>query len=368
MFSTFLLWVCIVVCFGYGRALNNKTIARSLRHKEQKKLHLSSVELAPDLQHHSRRGLQSKSVSIEKIDDAITKAKSLLSLIHGRYEYDTPRGKLFLTMQSNMKEKDFALLKLIFLKKLFSENPKYKMVFGGSSVTAGHDSLFKHSHPKILEARMRPIFEALGITFEVDNIAQGANDCSPSNMCYDAMAGEGGDFYLWEQSFNCGRDVRFMEMVVRLAARNEASVYIMSSGGVDTKKCAPSKEEKTLRSDENWVPLQPTQLSDAQVLQFKDDLIEVNKLGQSMGNTAQNLMKRYPEGPSSSGMNVWFAYPASLCKDVKPVPKACDIPTLMEDCPELKFLSKETSVYAQGHGASHHPSRYFHLIHSYFFW
>jgi hypothetical protein len=231
------------------------------------------------------------------------------------------------------------------------------MVFGGSSVTAGHDNLFLHSYPKILETRMRPIFEALGVTFEVDNIAQGANDCTPFNMCYDAMAGEGGDFYLWEQSFNCGRDYRSVEMVVRLAARNEAAVYIMSSGGVDTKTCAASKEEKPLRSDGNWEPSQPIPLSDAQVLQFKDDVIAVNKLGQSMGGTAVTLTKRYSEGPASSGMNVWFAYPSALCSDVKPTPKACDIPTLMEGCLDLKFLSKEAGVYALGHGANHHPSR-----------
>ena len=354
---SFLLWICFVslrLVPGYASRL-------SLRHQD-KKLHSprtppSSIPHVP----HSRQ-LEAKTLSIEQIDDAIVKAKSLLSLIHGRYEYDTPRGKLFVTMQSNMKEKDFDLLQLIFLKKLTAQNPKYKMVFGGSSVTAGHDSLFQHSHPKIVEARMRPIFKALGVAFEVDNIAQGANDCAPSNMCYDAMAGEGGDFYMWEQSFNCGRDNRFLEMVVRLAARNEASVYIMSSGGVDTKKCAKSKEPKPLYSDGNWEPTKPIQLSDSQVVQFKRDLIAVNNMGQSMGNNAVNLMKkRYTEGPSSSGINVWFAYPATLCRDVTPLPKTCDIPTLMEGCPDLKFLSQETSVFAQGHGASHHPSRYYNI-------
>lgn len=313
------------------------------------------------------RLLESRILTIEQLDDAIEKAKSVLSLIHSRYEYDTPRGKLFVTMQSNMKEKDFDLIKLIFQKKLTSNNPKYKMVYGGSSVTAGHDNLFRHSHPLVLESRMRPIFEALGVDFEVNNIAQGANDCHPANLCYDAMAGEGGDFYFWEQSFNCGREYGYVEMIVREAARNEASVYIMSSGGVDTKKCAPSTEEKPLRSDADWKPSSPVQFTEESITQLKTDLIDVNKLGQSMGTSAVGLMKRYQKSPAASGMNVWFAYPKSLCSDVVPELKACDIPNLMEGCVGLKFLSREASVYANGGGAGHHPSRYDYKITLIFF-
>jgi hypothetical protein len=339
VYTPFFLIICVSLSLFQGEAFHNVS---------------STTTTAP--RHRSHRQLENKALSIEQIDDAITKAKSFLSLVYSRYEYDTPRGKLFLTMQSNMKEKDFELLKLIYQKKLTAENPMYKMVFGGSSVTAGHDSLFQQSHPKILENRMRPIFEALGVVFEVDNIAQGANDCLPSNMCYDAMAGEGGDFYMWEQSFNCGRDFRNVELIVRMAARNEASVYIMSSGGVDTKKCPPSKESKPTRTDEMWKPAEPITISDAQVLQFKEDLIAVNKLGQSMGKSALPLAKHYSEGPASSGMNVWFAYPSSLCSDVKPAPKTCDVPTIIDEC-SLKFLTKEASEYGTGGGASHHPSR-----------
>eukprot|EP00603_Paraphysomonas_imperforata_P007121 CAMPEP_0114431818 /NCGR_PEP_ID=MMETSP0103-20121206/10815_1 /TAXON_ID=37642 ORGANISM="Paraphysomonas imperforata, Strain PA2" /NCGR_SAMPLE_ID=MMETSP0103 /ASSEMBLY_ACC=CAM_ASM_000201 /LENGTH=365 /DNA_ID=CAMNT_0001601433 /DNA_START=336 /DNA_END=1430 /DNA_ORIENTATION=- len=271
-------------------------------------------------------------------------------------------------MQSNMNEKDFDLLKLIFQKKLTTAvNAKYKMVFGGSSVTAGHDNFFRQSHPLVLESRMRPIFEALGIEFEVNNIAQGANDCHPSNLCYDAMAGEGGDFYLWEQSFNCGREYGYVEMIVRQAARNEASVYIMSSGGVDTKKCAPSKEEKPLRSDNEWKPSGPIHLSHNNVTKFMKDLIDVNRLGQSIGGNAASLMKQYSVVPPVSGINVWFSYPKSLCRGVgvdvgADGLKSCDVPSLMENCVDLKFLSKEASVYALGGGASHHPARAMHMM------
>lgn len=43
------------------------------------------------------------------------------------------------------------------------------------------------------------------ITLEVRNIAQAANPCLPSDLCYLAMGGEEeADLYSWEQSMNCG--------------------------------------------------------------------------------------------------------------------------------------------------------------------
>lgn len=309
----------------------------------------------------SRNSLEAR-IALAQLDHAIEKANDLLSLIYNRYEYNTPRGRLFVTMQSNMKEKDFELIKLIFLKKLTANKPKYKMVFGGSSVTAGHDNFFKDSHPKVLETRMRPIFEALGVEFEVRNIAQGANDCAPSNMCYEAMAGEGGDFFLWEQSFNCGRDLRYVEMIVRLAARHHASVYIMSSGGIDTRKCPPSREEKPLRSDSNYLPSKNITFTEENIKGFKDDMIFMNSKGQSMGDRAYGLMKSYPHAPPSSGMNVFFNYPNSVCQDVNPTLKNCGIDNIMKDCSSLKFLSKEASVYSLGGGVAHHPSRAMHMM------
>jgi len=76
---------------------------------------------------------------------------------------------------------------------------------GGSSVTAGHDNYFNQSYPLVFERRMRPIFDgntntnintntntniislALGVKFIVHNIAMGANNCRPYNMCHDAQ-------------------------------------------------------------------------------------------------------------------------------------------------------------------------------------
>ena len=74
------------------------------------------------------------------------------------------------------------------------------MIFGGSSVTAGHDNYFNQSYPMIFKKRMAPIFEALGIDLIVHNIAQGANSCTPYSLCYESMGGWDPDFVNWEVS------------------------------------------------------------------------------------------------------------------------------------------------------------------------
>jgi hypothetical protein len=71
------------------------------------------------------------------------------------------------------------------------------MVFGGSSVTAGHDNLMNQSYPLIYQKRMKPTFQSLGIDLIVHNIAQGDNECIPSDLCYETMGGYQSDFYSW---------------------------------------------------------------------------------------------------------------------------------------------------------------------------
>mmetsp|Transcript_7042 Transcript_7042/g.11767 ORF Transcript_7042/g.11767 Transcript_7042/m.11767 type:complete len:123 (-) Transcript_7042:1144-1512(-) len=82
------------------------------------------------------------------------------------------------------------------------------MIFGGSSVTAGHDNLPGQAYPHVIEKKMAPIFDTLGIIFKVYNIAQGANACTPSDMCYSSMGGYSADVVGWEQTFNCGTTQR----------------------------------------------------------------------------------------------------------------------------------------------------------------
>lgn len=79
------------------------------------------------------------------------------------------------------------------------------MLFGGSSVTAGHDNYFEQSYPLVFQRRVASVFEALAVELVVRNIAQGSNNCLPYNLCLNSMGGDDVDWIGWEQSYNCGR-------------------------------------------------------------------------------------------------------------------------------------------------------------------
>lgn len=91
----------------------------------------------------------------------------------------------------------FELMKYQFAKKIVSDQATYLATFGGSSVTAGHDNLYNESYPEVFGRRVGPAMEAVGIKFDVHNIAQGANACFPSNGCYESMGGFNPDFINW---------------------------------------------------------------------------------------------------------------------------------------------------------------------------
>jgi hypothetical protein len=119
-------------------------------------------------------------------------------------------------------------------------NVQFLMIFGGSSVTAGHDNYFHQSYPMVFHRRMKPIFDALGIELFARNIAQGANQCRPADFCYEAMGGMNPDWIGWEQSYNCkGGDM--LELIARTAAANQALAFYTASGAFVPDNCADSK-------------------------------------------------------------------------------------------------------------------------------
>jgi hypothetical protein len=123
----------------------------------------------------------------------------LLSLIRNRYELNGPNGGQFLLTTNNINSVSWDMLKYKFATKLLSSNESYLMIFGGSSVTAGHDSYYNQSYPYIVKNRIGPILKSLGVELEVRNIAQGANNCAPYILCYETMGGANPDFVGWEQ-------------------------------------------------------------------------------------------------------------------------------------------------------------------------
>lgn len=116
----------------------------------------------------------SKDKKKEKIElkEAIVLAQGVLNLIRHRYELDGAGANLFRTA-NNIGPFTWDVIKYKFAKKIVGENPTFVMVFGGSSVTAGHDNYYNQSYPFVVERRLGFILEALGVDLTVHNIAQG---------------------------------------------------------------------------------------------------------------------------------------------------------------------------------------------------
>jgi hypothetical protein len=165
----------------------------------------------------------------------------LANLIYQRFEFNNSLRFQFFLESSNMASFAWDILKYKFAKKILEKNSTFLMIFGGSSVTAGHDNYYNQSYPLVFERRMSKIFKSLGIDLKVHNIAQGASNCRPSNFCYEAMGGFNADFFGWEQSYNCGRDRAIFELIARIAYLNKAVVYYSASGAFSPTGCAPSK-------------------------------------------------------------------------------------------------------------------------------
>jgi hypothetical protein len=134
---------------------------------------------------------------------------SVINLIYQRFElHNKYRAQLFL-VGANMNFNAWDILKSKFAKKIIDnlinkegKNETFLMIFGGSSVTAGHDNYYNQSYPFVFERRMKSAFQKSGVELIVRNIAQGANDCYPSNYCYESMGGSQFDWVGWEQSYN----------------------------------------------------------------------------------------------------------------------------------------------------------------------
>lgn len=175
-----------------------------------------------------------------------TKAKGLINeianLIHHRFEFNRSDTYQFFLEASNLPPYSWDIQKFKIAKKIAQgDNSPYTMIFGGTSVTAGHDNYYSQSYPFVFERRIAPILEAVGVKLVVRNIAQGANNCRPFDYCYESMGGENADFIAWEQSFNCGRDRAIFEYMARVAYWSNAVIFYMASGGWMPSGCPPSE-------------------------------------------------------------------------------------------------------------------------------
>lgn len=111
-----------------------------------------------------------------------------------------------------MSETSWELLKVKFQHKILTaiqaavpidakidQRNQFVISFLGSSVTAGHDSLFNVTMSEKTREFMKPAFDAAGIHLEVINGAMGNNPCLPYDVCVQTFAGADADIIQWEQ-------------------------------------------------------------------------------------------------------------------------------------------------------------------------
>ena len=106
------------------------------------------------------------------LSEAIEVAQGVLNLIRHRYELDGIGASFFRTA-NNIGPFTWDVIKYKFARKIMARGSQFKMVFGGSSVTAGHDNYYNQSYPFVVERRLGLILEKLGVELIVQNIAQG---------------------------------------------------------------------------------------------------------------------------------------------------------------------------------------------------
>jgi len=294
---------------------------------------------------------------------------NIANLVYQRFEFHHKQRFQFFLGSANMPAYAWDLIKYKIAKKiLLRQNETYLMIFGGSSVTAGHDNYYHQAYPFVVERRMKDIFDALGMNLVVHNIAQGSNNCRPSNYCYGGMGGENADFIGWEQSFNCGRAKDIMEYIARVAYWSGAVVYYSASGAFLTNGCAPTKDTLPWTAEE-WTPEKaditstPYSLDLNTTQTYRDLLNAWYDDGNSVSRFTNQVYGGLYKGVGPHGYSVW-GHSGHLCNDGK----GCNAIDEKGPCYEQggsHWMIAETSYYAGEKGKfgkSWHPPAGMHLM------
>lgn len=140
------------------------------------------------------------------LDTLTTAKKDVLSRINAiRNEWEIDKFPLFLK-SCQMHKSSWEMLKHRFMEAIVNgleKKSEFHISFMGSSVAAGHDSLFKFSYPMVVGDLMAPAFAVVGINLTTSNNAIANNPCMPYDACVETFSGIHADMVHWEQSFNC---------------------------------------------------------------------------------------------------------------------------------------------------------------------
>jgi hypothetical protein len=135
---------------------------------------------------------------------------------------------------------------------------KFVVSFLGSSVAAGHDSMFNESFPIATKPLMEPAFQAAGIELITRNAAIGNNPCLPYDACVRVFSGPDADIVHWEQSYNCfgndaGARVAFEQFIRQSLALPSHPVVVFASSDTPNwkeDKCKEATATVTVTEDE----------------------------------------------------------------------------------------------------------------------
>lgn len=365
------LGLFIVCCIGLS---SHSDIVVKLLPWSESSHQTNVVPDAPNVQTFAHfRGKRQLSEPVASANDAVVKTfdlekgkqklNELLDLIYNRYQLGDPEGDHFYSNQ-NIATNGWDIYKYRLAKKVLTptnEDRRYLMIFGGSSVTAGHDNRFNSSYPLIVKKRLDPIFEALGLDLVVDNIAQGNNNCMPYELCYESMGNEDPDFVNWEQSYNCGHDKDAFEYTARVAgmSKHRGVVYFSASGAwvpqgelsqFNPPYCA---EEWTVSSVQApHTPLTHKTFTAADLAAEREKLNKFH--GSGTGGSYQRFLSdsAYIASTAPSGFNVW---------QTNPVTKKPGVDSVL---PTTRFFTAEAGWYDNPgkNGARHHPTKAFHMM------
>jgi hypothetical protein len=278
-----------------------------------------------------REDIRNKPIHVN-FEKALELIQNVLNLIYQRYEFHNANWFQFFIGSSNLGSESWDLIKYKIAQKVLlfhphnsekNHNATYLMIFGGSSVTAGHDNYYQDAYPFVFERRMNDIFHELGMKLLVHNIAQGDNHCRPSDYCYEAQGGDNPDFLGWEQSFNCGKEKDIFELMARIAYWSGGLVYYSASGGFIPNKCGPTTD-KIPRATEEWTPANSGkkigisssryEITAETVKNYRNTLNEWYKDGNSVSHFTTDAYGDSYKGAGPHGYNV-FGKSTKICNN-----------------------------------------------------
>lgn len=239
----------------------------------------------------------------EKLKNALDQTVSMIGKIHARWAIDQYPNFL---KSVTMSHTSWEVLKVKYKEKIYGslmgKKEKFVIGFMGSSVTAGHDSLFNQSLTVKTQELMSGPLGALGIELDSRNAALGNNPCMPYDFCIQTFAGADADIVHWEQMYNCfpsdNRYIAVFEQFVRQSLALTSRPIVVFTGSSTPnwheKDCPKDRHHEVNGEEKNLLDL------------LKSDPIKLvsenNKFIVDQGfNQFHSLLQKY----KTAGIQLW---------------------------------------------------------------